>query len=118
MNNSTQTQTITVVEKQIAEKSNKTLYLVLRQKGFADEIIEKINQEVEKRLEEFLKKIVPKLQTMTFDNPEESLQCILLKQVIKILDDMEKEKLLNISEEDKKIISDILNKKNKNEKSK
>ena len=54
---------------------------------------------------------------MTFDNPEESLQCILLKQVIKILDDMEKEKLLNISEEDKKIISDILNKKNKNEKS-
>ena len=116
MKNTTQTQTITVLEKQITEKSNKTLYLVLRQKGFADEIIEKINKEVEKRLESILNKKIHKLENMHFDNSEESLECFLLKQVIKILDDMQKEKLLNISEEDKKIIFDILN--NKDEKNK
>ena len=116
MKNTTQTQTITVLEKKITQKSNKTLYLVLKQKGFADEIIEKINEEVEKRLESFLKKKMQKLENMHFDNPEESLEYFLIKQVIKILDDMKKEKLLNISEEDKKIISDILN--NKDEKNK
>ena len=91
-------------------------YIFLRQKGFADEIIEKINKEIEKRLESILNKIIHKLENMHFDNPEESLEGFLLKQVIQILDDMQIEKLLDISEEDKKIIFDILN--NKDDKNK
>ena len=114
----TQTQTITVLEKQITEESKKTLYLVLRKKGFADEIIEEINKEVEKRLELYLNKIIHKLENMHFDNPEEALKCLLLKQVIKILDEMEKEKLLSIGEEDKKIINDILNSRDENKEKK
>ena len=111
-------QTITVVEEKVLEKSKNTLYLVLRQKGFADEIIEKVNEEIEKRLEQYLNGIIDKLKDMKFDNPEEALKWLLLKQLIIILEDMYKEKMLNLCEGDKKIIFDILNDKGEENKEK
>ena len=106
--------TLTLVEEKITNETKKTLYLVLRQKGMADEAIEKVNNEVEKRLAKFIEQIMPELKNMKFDNPEEALKCLFLKQMIKILDDMSKEKMLLLSEEDKKLVFDILSNKDKN----
>jgi translation initiation factor 2 alpha subunit (eIF-2alpha) len=107
-------QTITLVEKNVATKAKKTLYLVLKKKGFADEVIDSIDKELEKRLIEYLKNIAPKLNEMKFDDPEKALECLLVKQMIKILDDMLKERMLNLKEEDKKNLFDLL--KNEDEK--
>ena len=115
-NTSNISQTLTLVEQNVTLKTRKTLYLVLRRKGLADEIIDNIDKELEKRLIEYLNKIAPKLNQMTFDDPVTALECLLLKQVVKILDDMIKEKMLNLNEEDKKRLFDLFQ--NENEKNK
>ena len=115
-NTSNISQTLTLVEQNVALKTSKTLYLVLKRKGLADEIIENIDKEVEKRLIEYLNNIAPKLNQMNFDDPVEALECLLLKQVVKILDDMIKEKMLNLNEEDKKRLFDLFQ--NENDKNK
>ena len=115
-NTSNISQTLTLVEQNFALKTSKTLYLVLKKKGLADEIIDNIDKEVEKRLIEYLNNIAPKLNQMNFDDPVEALECLLLKQVVKILDDMIKEKMLNLNEEDKKRLFDLFQ--NENEKNK
>jgi Mg/Co/Ni transporter MgtE len=115
-NTSNISQTLTLVEQNVALKKSKTLYLVLKRKGLADEIIESIDKELEKRLIEYIKNIAPKLNQMNFDDPVEALECLLLKQVVKILDDMIKEKMLNLNEEDKKRLFDLFQ--NENEKNK
>ena len=115
-NTSNISQTLTLVEQNVSLKTRKTLYLVLKRKGLADEIIDNIDKEVEKRLIEYLNNIAPKLNQMNFDDPVESLECLLLKQVVKILDDMIKEKMLNLNEEDKKRLFDLFQ--NENEKNK
>ena len=56
-------------------------------------------------------KILPKLNEMHFDNPEEALETLMLKQMIKILDDMYKERLLLLSEKDKQLLFEHLEKK-------
>jgi Mg/Co/Ni transporter MgtE len=115
-NTSNISQTLTLVEQNVSLKTRKTLYLVLKRKGLADEIIESIDKELEKRLIEYIKNIAPKLNQMNFDDPVEALECLLLKQVVKILDDMIKEKMLNLNEEDKKRLFDLFQ--NENEKNK
>ena len=115
-NTSNISQTLTLVEQNVSLKTRKTLYLVLKRKGLADEIIDNIDKEVEKRLIEYLNNIAPKLNQMNFDDPVEALECLLLKQVVKILDDMIKEKMLNLNEEDKKRLFDLFQ--NENEKNK
>ena len=115
-NTSNISQTLTLVEQNVSLKTRKTLYLVLKRKGLADEIIENIDKELEKRLIEYIKNIAPKLNQMNFDDPVEALECLLLKQVVKILDDMIKEKMLNLNEEDKKRLFDLFQ--NENEKNK
>ena len=106
--------TLTFFEEKITNETKKTLYLVLRPKGMADEAIEKINSEAEKRLAKFIEQITQELKNMKFDNQEEALKCLLLKQMIKILDDMSKEKMMLLSEVDKKLVFDILSNKDKN----
>ena len=115
-NTSNISQTLTLVEQNVSLKTRKTLYLVLKRKGLADEIIDNIDKEVEKRLIEYLNNIAPKLNQMNFDDPVEALECLLLKQVVKILDDMIKEKMLNLNEEDKKRLFDLFQ--NENDKNK
>ena len=48
---------------------------------------------------------------MHFDNPEEALEYLLVKQMMNILDDMFKERIVNLKEADKKLVFDILQKK-------
>ena len=115
-NTSNISQTLTLVEQNVSLKTRKTLYLVLKRKGLADEIIDNIDKEVEKRLIEYLNNIAPKLNQMNFDDPVESLECLLLKQVVKILDDMIKEKMIYLNEEDKKRLFDLFQ--NENDKNK
>ena len=115
-NTSNISQTLTLVEQNVSLKTRKTLYLVLKRKGLADEIIENIDKEVEKRLIEYLNNIAPKLNQMNFDDPVEAIECLLLKQVVKILDDMIKEKMIYLNEEDKKRLFDLFQ--NENDKNK
>ena len=115
-NTSNISQTLTLVEQNVSLKTRKTLYLVLKRKGLADEIIDNIDKELEKRLIEYLKNIAPKLNQMNFDDPVEALECLLLKQVVKILDDMIKEKMIYLNEEDKKRLFDLFQ--NENDKNK
>ena len=109
--NNNYSQTVTCVEEKFIKKTHEKLYLVLKKKGLAEQIIEKIGEESEKRLKEFLMKILPKLNEMHFDNPEEALETLMLKQMIKILDDMYKERLLLLSEKDKQLLFEHLEKK-------
>lgn len=99
--------TITLLEKKIINNGNKAFYLVLKKKDFADEIIDNLKDEVEKRFHNFIREITPKLEKLNFEDPETSLKYLLIKGLIKILNNMEKEKSLNLSEEDRKIINDI-----------
>lgn len=108
--------TITVVEEKVSKKAKNTLYLVLKKRGFEEEVIEKMNTELERRFLEVLKRITPRLSEMHFDNPEEALEYILLKEIIKILDDFIKENMLNLNEDDKKIVIDLLGKQNEENK--
>ena len=108
MKKSNVSQTITLVEQKVTAKAKNTLYLVLKKKGFVEKAIEDIDKELEKRLIEYLKNIAPKLNQMKFDDPEKALECLFLKQMIKILDDMLKERLLILNEEDKKLLYDNL----------
>lgn len=110
-NRGSSSQTITSVEEKVLQKTQKTLYLVLKKKGLEEEVIEKINNECEARCIEYLKKIYPKLNQMHFDNPEEALEYLLVKQMMNILDDMFKERIVNLKEADKKLVFDILQKK-------
>lgn len=115
MKKGTTSQTQTVLEEKILEKAKNKLYLVLKKKGFAEKIIDEINSEMEKRFAEIFKKSSAKLNEMKFDNPVVALECFLLKKMVKILDDIIKEILPNLSEKDKKAIFDLLEK-NDNEK--
>ena len=47
-NTSNISQTLTLVEQNVSLKTRKTLYLVLKRKGFADEIVEYIDYKLEK----------------------------------------------------------------------
>jgi len=48
---------------------------------------------LKKRLIEYLNNIGPKLNQKNFDDPEKALEYLLLKQMLKILDDILKEKI-------------------------
>ena len=55
--------TITVVEEKVSKKAKNTLYLVLKKRGFEEEVIEKMNTELERRFLGVLKRITYKYIT-------------------------------------------------------
>lgn len=110
--------TATCVEEKVIKKTNEKLYLVLKKKGLPEQIIDEINAESQNRLEDYLLQILPKLKNMYFDNPEEALECLILKQMIIILDNMFKERLPFLSERDKKALFETLEKPNDEEEKK
>jgi hypothetical protein len=110
-------QTTTLLEERVTTKARKTLYLVLKKKGLTEEAIENIDKELEKRLIEYLSNIAPKLNQTNFDDPEKALECLLLKQMIKILDDILKEKMLSLNEEDKKNLLGLFEKEDEKKRS-
>ena len=84
----------------VFKRGNQILYLVLQRKPFADEIIDEVRAELEKRLYVFLQSIIPKLQNIQFSNPEQSLKIIILNAIIKILNQMIKEDIIKLNEND------------------
>ena len=110
MKRNTYLHTATCVEEKVIKKTNEKLYLVLKKKGLPEQIIDEINAESQNRLEDYLLQILPKLKNMYFDNPEEALECLILKQMIIILDNMFKERLPFLSERDKKALFETLEK--------
>ena len=84
----------------VFKRGNQILYLVLQRKPFADEIIDEVRAELEKRLYVFLQSIIPKLQNIKFSNPEQSLKIIILNAIIKILNQMIKEDIIKLNEND------------------
>ena len=118
MKRNTYLHTVTCVEEKVIKKTNEKLYLVLKKKGLPEQIIDEINAESQNRLEDYLMQILPKLKNMYFDNPEEALECLILKQMIIILDNMFKERLPLLSERDKKALFETLEKPNDEEEKK
>ena len=84
----------------VFKRGNQILHLVLQRKPFADEIIDEVRAELEKRLYGFLQSIIPKLQNIKFNNPEQSLKIIILNAIIKILNQMIKEDIIKLNEND------------------
>ena len=103
----TNNQITTVIENKVLKKGKKALYLVLKKKSFADEIIESLQDEIEERFNKFLCQIAPKLNNIKLDNEEDSLKYLLIKGLIKILNDMLKERRINLTEKDKMITDEI-----------
>jgi len=103
-------QTITEVEIKVTKKTRNKLYLVLREKGMIQRVIDEINDEAEKRFINSINILIPKLNEMHFDNPEEILTCLFLKKMIEILDQMLKEKILLLNDKDKNLLFETIEK--------
>lgn len=98
---------ITQVSYEMVQKGKKAIYLVLKKKSFIDEILESLQEEVEKRFMNFLNKKREEMNRLKPDNPDEFFKCYLLRALIKILDKMFKEYHINLSDKDKNILKDI-----------
>ena len=111
------TTTMTITTQEVYEKSEKIkndgkkkLYLVLKQrKSFAQEIIDEIQMEINKRFAMFIKSRIGKLMQAKPDNPDLFLKYFLVKAYIKILTEIFDEYKMKLSEKDKKIFLDIMN---------
>lgn len=104
--------TVTTVIDNCVKKGKKVLYLVLQKKTNERKIIEDLERELDIKMQMFLDKISEKLINIKFDDAERSLKYILLKGLINILEKMIEENMGKLSEEDKKLIEDIMNEEN------
>ena len=100
---------LTQVKELLIGAGKKTLYLVLKKKHLSVEIIEKLNGEFQKKLEKYIKEIIPKLQKMNPHNPEETLKYITLKVTSQILNTIMNENYSSLSEKDKITAEKIYN---------
>ena len=116
-NQANQIGTITMVQEKVLNKGKNTLYLILKPKNFEEQIIDDINEEVENRFKDYIKKMAPKLLNSEFDDNENCLKYIMLRGYIKILNQMLKEIRLTLSPKDKMIIDkELESDKNQNKK--
>ena len=88
-------------------KARKSLYLVLKKKPFAKEIVEELNEEVERRLTNFIEKLVKKMEERQNDDPEKLLKYTILKAIVRILDNIMKENYIQMTEDDKAAVEII-----------
>ena len=108
MENNSRTQTIIQeVEKHAIQKGRNILYLVLKKKTKDTKFIEDLEDEIEKRMGNFINKMSNKLLNTKFDNPEESLKYILLKALSIILEELLKELEFQLSPHDKELLNTI-----------
>ena len=99
--------TVTQYENKVTKKAKKVLYLVLKKQNFADEIINSLQIEVEKRFKKFLNDIAGDLEKIKFEDEENSLKYIILKGMINILNQMLKERMILLSDKDKQLVNEI-----------
>lgn len=90
------------------KKGKKALYLVLKKKSFSQKVIEKLEKEIEIRMQKFLEEIYPKLIELKFEKPKESIKYIILKGLINILKKMINEHSIELSKEDANALDDIM----------
>jgi len=95
------TYTLTSIVEYAKEKAKKALYLVLTKKPLSVKSLEKVNKEIELKLNKFLDKIIPQLKKINPQDPEKFLKYMMLKATLNILDKIMKENYMNLSENDK-----------------
>ena len=98
------TGTITTVEEKVLKKGKNVLYLILKPKNIEDQIIEDINEEMEKRFKNCIEKIIHKIKNVEFDDNENSLKYIMISGLIKVLNEMLKEIKMTLSYNDQMLI--------------
>ena len=113
-----QNQTITEIANNVKLNGKKALYLVLKPKNFADDIIDSIQDDVEKRFNTIYGNMIQKLNKMEFDDYENSIKYILMRKYIVILDQILDEIKINLSPKDKNIIDSELEKEKKDNENK
>ena len=104
-NSSSVTMTLTQI---VLQRGNQILYLVLKKKPFVDEIIDEVRDNIEQRLNEYLVRIIPKLQNIEFKNSEQSLKVIILNVIMKILKQMINEDIIKLDENDLMLLYNII----------
>ena len=111
-NNNTTTQTMTLVQN-CSENGKRYLHLVLREKPFAEKIVEELKAEIEKRLEIYLNThIFPQLEKIDvseFKNPEQSMKVIIISSIQEVLKEMMNENILMLCPEDFSLVEQIIN---------
>lgn len=101
------TSTSTIQKDQIAEK----VYWVLKKKAVnVNEIVRQITEETCNRLEEWLELNIESLdeKLKDFDDPKKAFECIILKKLIAILAQMEKEYKGKLSDKDLQTYKDLI----------
>jgi hypothetical protein len=106
------THSITQYENKAIKKAKNALYLVLKKKTFADEIITSLQNEVEQRFKRFINDIAKDLENIQLEDEETGLKYIILKGIINILNKMLQERMVTLSDKDKQLINDIFEKEN------
>ena len=103
---------ITQYENKAIKKAKNALYLVLKKKTFADEIITSLQNEVEQRFKRFINDIAKDLENIQLEDEETGLKYIIIKGIINILNRMLQERMVTLSDKDKQLINDIFEKEN------
>ena len=101
------TVTTTLIDKCI-DKGKKVLYLVLNKKTDENIIIEDLQNELDIKMKKFIEKNIETIKNAKFEDYETSLKYIIIKALINFLRKMIEENMGKLSEEDKKIIENIM----------
>ena len=99
---------ITTLCHKFKENGKKVYYLVLKKKSFQKEIIEQLESRLESKMNEFWDKIIDKFKEKKFENVEQSLKYILLKGLVLILEKELKNNQIDLSEEEKNTLKEIM----------
>ena len=99
---------ITTLCHKFMENGKKVYYLVLKKKSFQKEIIEQLESRLESKMNEFWDKIIDKFKEKKFENVEQSLKYILLKGLVLILEKELKNNQIDLSEEEKNTLKEIM----------
>ena len=98
-----------IIKKSI-KKGKKVLHNILKKKArfHFKAVIEELDKEIEERMNLYLFSMLPKLKNIQFEDKEQSLKIIILKALINILKKMVDEHSIKLSEEDNKLLDNIL----------
>ena len=99
---------VNVILEELQKSNKEKIHFVLRKKKtLSEEVITKLQNQIDFELEIFMKSIAPNLKNMTFDDPEKSLKLIILEAMKKILDEIGKSCFEDLSIRDKNIFQEI-----------
>jgi len=96
----------------LISKTRNVLFIVLKKKDWAQELIEQVNKDMEIRYQNFIQQILPYLENPKLKNNINAIKCIMLKGVINILNKMMEERLSILSDTDKNLINEAFSTQN------